>query len=228
MSAMRKLGFLLLIAFTFYLPKLVSEGGLRPPNWALPDGAKMPLATKSVSAQEGVEGASESGLGPMDIPVPQVARQILPYEQFLRFDVTPQWVMQQFARVTILPFHGGQGMRVALITGTRENDLTGSLTYYFDEKEMVQRITISGATGGPGELVAFVTNHYELAPVAKNVYVRQHNGVVLAGLLVEPSRVIENGKPAGGCQVTLEINRPRNYAHVSQDFQKRLSQAAKP
>lgn len=235
-SAMRKLGFLLLIALTFYLPKLVSDGGLRPPSWALPAGQEMPLATQAVSAdgehgedllgQHGSTSPHAHDASPVNIPTPVVARRLLPFEQFLRFDVTPQWVTQQFSRVTILPRQGVEGMRVALITGTREDDLTGSLTYYFDDRKMVQRITIEGATGNPSELVAFVSRHYKLKEISENVYVRRHHRVVLAGLLIERPRLIEDGKPAGGYRISLEINRPQNYSKVSSGFHSRLIQAA--
>ncbi len=61
----------------------------------------------------------------------------------LRFDVTVEWVMQRWPRVsTGLPYLQLQGYRVPLVTGTKVADLAGSLTYYFNARQQVQRITL--------------------------------------------------------------------------------------
>ena len=82
----------------------------------------------------------------------------------LRFDVTASWVMQHWPRVsTGLPYLQLQGYRVALVTGTRVTDLAGSLTYYFNAQQQVQRITFRGTTGDPSVLVALLAGRYGFA-----------------------------------------------------------------
>jgi len=39
-----------------------------------------------------------------------------------------------------------QGYRVPLVSGTTANDLAGALTYYFNSRQQVQRITFQGTT----------------------------------------------------------------------------------
>ena len=78
-------------------------------------------------------------------PMPSLA-------EVLRFDVTVAWVMQRWPRVsTGLPYLQLQGYRVPLVTGTTVADLAGSLTYYFNAQQQVQRITCAArpATRAP-------------------------------------------------------------------------------
>src|SRR5204862_1183718 len=48
------------------------------------------------------------------------------------------------------------GMRVALVSGTRPDDVAGSMTYYFDEYHRLQRITFTGLTQDARRLLAAV------------------------------------------------------------------------
>ncbi len=82
----------------------------------------------------------------------------------LRFDVTVEWVLQRWPRVTTgLPHLQLQGYRVTLVTGTSTADVAGSLTYYFNSHQQVQRITLHGTTGDPSVLVGVVTGRHHFA-----------------------------------------------------------------
>jgi len=84
-------------------------------------------------------------------------------EQAFRFDLTPQWVASRWPRVsTVLGNPKQLGMRVALVSGTRPDDVAGSLTYYFDEHHQLQRITFTGLTGDPRRLLASGVTPYGL------------------------------------------------------------------
>jgi hypothetical protein len=84
-------------------------------------------------------------------------------EQAFRFDLTPQWVTSRWPRVsTILGDPDQLGMRVALVTGTRPDDVAGSLTYFFDQHHHLQRITFEGLTRDPRRLLAAVVTPYGL------------------------------------------------------------------
>mgnify|MGYP006966871329 CR=1 FL=1 len=84
-----------------------------------------------------------------------------------RFDVSPRWVTERWSRVsTIRAEPGWEGLRVPLVTGTKVDDLAGSLTYYFDSQHQVRRITFHGVTGDERKLVAFVSRVYDMRPDA--------------------------------------------------------------
>jgi hypothetical protein len=81
----------------------------------------------------------------------------VPIEQAFRFDLTPQWVASRWPRVsTVLGKPKQLGMRVALVSGTRDDDIAGSLTYYFDEHHQLQRITFTGLTNDPRRLLGLL------------------------------------------------------------------------
>jgi hypothetical protein len=78
-------------------------------------------------------------------------------EEAFRFEIRPNWVMARFSNVSTVAGDPKQlGMRVALVTGTRTDDLAGSLTYYFDEYHQLQRITFSGRTGDARRLLGAI------------------------------------------------------------------------
>jgi hypothetical protein len=84
-------------------------------------------------------------------------------EQAFRFDITPQWVASRWPRVsTVLGEPEHLGMRVAWVSGTRGDDVAGSLTYYFDQHHQLQRITFTGLTIDPRRLLACVVTQYGL------------------------------------------------------------------
>jgi hypothetical protein len=81
--------------------------------------------------------------------------------QVFDFEITPQWVTDHWDRVTTglgdprLP-----GYRVALVTGNTPRDLAGALTYYFDTRERLRRISFVGSTGDARHLVEWVTRQF--------------------------------------------------------------------
>jgi Family of unknown function (DUF6690) len=114
----------------------------------------------------------------MPAPGMTVAAQAQPYAAFmpaqvpgsvatqelaevLRFDVTPGWVMGRWPLVSagLSQLHF-QGYRVPLVSGSREDDVAGALTYYFDARQQVQRITFQGTTGDAGKLIQFLGAKY--------------------------------------------------------------------
>jgi hypothetical protein len=84
-------------------------------------------------------------------------------EQVFRFDLTPQWVTSRWSRVSTVAGDPQQlGMRVPFVSGTRTDDVAGSLTYYFNEHHELQRITFTGQTADPRRLLAAVVAPYGL------------------------------------------------------------------
>ena len=84
-------------------------------------------------------------------------------EEVFRFDITPQWVTSRWPRIsTVVGDQDQLGMRVALASGTRPDDVAGSLTYYFDKHHQLQRITFTGRTPDPRRLLAATVTPYGL------------------------------------------------------------------
>lgn len=84
-------------------------------------------------------------------------------EEAFRFDVTPQWVTTRWPRVSTVQGDLEQlGMRVAYASGTRPDDVAGSLTYYFDKHHQLQRITFVGITGDHRRLMAVLLGGFRL------------------------------------------------------------------
>ncbi|MHC4403587.1 MAG: DUF6690 family protein, partial [Planctomycetota bacterium] len=97
---------------------------------------------------------NESTLGSADSvaerPVPRSLQSAPVHDlgEVFRFDVTPDWIVYNWPRVSSglahLPL---QGYRVPLVSGTSQDDVAGSLTYYFNAQQRLQRITLHGTTG---------------------------------------------------------------------------------
>jgi hypothetical protein len=130
----------------------------------------------------------------------------------LRFDVTSAWVLGRWPRVTAgLPDADLQGYRVALVTGTREDDLAGSLTYYFNKSQRCQRITFQGTAGDARRLIAYLAQRYGFKQQSSNdpnlyLYQIRWNGAPLSELHVRPARVIRADAPLARFEVLLAMN----------------------
>ncbi len=85
------------------------------------------------------------------------------FEPFFRFDISPSWVEQNWDFVTacVGPMNL-QGYRVALVTGSSPDDLTGVITYYFDNRKKLQQIGFQGTTGDLGRLTAMLNSHFKM------------------------------------------------------------------
>jgi len=130
----------------------------------------------------------------------------------LRFDVTASWILGRWPRVTAgLPDAGLQGYRVALVSGTREDDLAGALTYYFNKNHVCQRITFQGTTGDARKLISMLTTRFDFARQTSDdpgVYLYQirWNGRATSELQVRPARVIRASAPTARFEVLLAMN----------------------
>lgn len=156
--------------------------------------------------------AAASDPGPLSLasdnaPLPNL------YE-VLRFDLTVEWVMQRWPRVsTGMPHLQLQGYRVPLVSGTSLGDVAGSLTYYFNSAQQVQRITLRGTTGDPAMLVGLLSSRYNFTRRLTN-----DPGVVLyeavdssnrpAGkLMIRSARVLRAQQPYSRFEIDLTMDR---------------------
>lgn len=136
------------------------------------------------------------------------------YAEILRFDLAPESVLQRWPRVQTVMEDKLTGMRVPIVTGPREDDLAGSLTYYFDNRRQVQRIVLQGHTGDPRRLVTLVTmkqQFQQLPSLQAGMYVSVRNNEPQGLLQITYAPVIDAADPHHRAAVILEMNRPGSY-----------------
>ncbi len=138
-------------------------------------------------------------------------------EEVFRPDITPRWVMARWKQIsTVTDQLQLSGYRVALVTGTRTDDLVGSLTYYFDSQDRLRRIRFRGTTGDPARLLALLAYRFQLRRVSGNapeqVYRRTSNGRVVSQVRIWPSAVLDARRPQERFQVELVLEpSPQRY-----------------
>ena len=141
------------------------------------------------------------------------------YREVFRFDVTPNWVKANWPRVsTGWTEDQLEGYRVPLVTGTRVNDLTGSLTFFFDAEHRVQRLRFVGNTGDASRLVELVTRYFdmELEPTRlAGLYTRRYHGKPVSVLRIAHDSVLRADRPNLQLSIVLEINNPRGTYKLS-------------
>jgi hypothetical protein len=119
----------------------VGPPGQTAPSGSMPSQTAMGTAAgpwTPVNPQAAYGAAGSLGVGSPSLDL----------SQLVSFDVTPDWVMQNWDRVSTQIWDGQwEGMRVPLISGTSARDLAGSLTYYFDREQTLQRVAFQGSTG---------------------------------------------------------------------------------
>ncbi len=142
---------------------------------------------------------------------------IVEMSEVFRFDVSPDWVVSRFPRVTsglaILNF---QGYRVPLVTGTAEDDLAGTVTYYFDASRQVRRIVFEGTTGNPNRLLAFLATYYGFVYRPTNnpavyLYVvpeEGSRGETHSYLWIRPRGILTDSDPQHRFDLSLVLERP--------------------
>lgn len=163
-----------------------------------------------------------------DWPAGAVAVRFMDFPDILRFDITPAWVLSRWERVTTVVADGRlEGMRVALVTGTRADDIAGSLTYFFDAHRKLQRITLIGHTGDYQRLGQFVQSQFHLDPEPSGhaaLWVTRWNGRVRSALLVRHAPVVTQADAHARYEVWLELNLPNAPYRLSAPFEQLLSQ----
>ncbi len=196
---------LAMLAAAFVVPYTLSNKDLRAT-----------VASALAASQPAAPAASTSPPG--DEPAPAVAPirlspQAPPCDMAsaFRFDVTPQWVTGTWPQVTAAVADTSySGLRVPLVTGVMPDDVVGTLTYYFDDEQRVQRITFAGSTADARRLVSLITGQYALKPQSTldaGLYQSKWNGRVISSLQVRRASVASAAAARSAYDVRLELNR---------------------
>jgi hypothetical protein len=208
------------------VPLLLSGGSGGEPGalsrlWNGLSGGDKPVAqTVGGLSPSGSLGAAKPGGYPPGVASPEMlgpridGHPVFDPAEVFRFDISPSWIMGRWARVMTISLPPElQGYRVPLVTGPTEHDLAGSLTYYFNTKQEVQRITFLGTTGDPSSLVALVTRRFQFAAVPSTVpgeylyQIRWHNQP-RSEMRLRMTDIVRADVPLKRFEVDLEINLP--------------------
>ncbi|MCA9267786.1 MAG: hypothetical protein KDA41_04920, partial [Planctomycetales bacterium] len=131
--------------------------------------------------------------------------------EVLRMDVSPDWVKERWPRVTTtLADTHFDGLRVALVSGTQATDVTGSLTYYFDNRQTLQRVSFHGTTGDPQALAQLLTTRFNFVKengLGGELYRETWFGRTKSICRLRPAGVFSATSGAARYEVLLEINR---------------------
>ena len=151
--------------------------------------------------------SSDAGAAPRLVGAP-----VKDLREVLRFDISPRWVFDRFSRVsTVLSDLQLEGLRVPIVTGTQADDLAGTMTYYFDRGDKLQRVTIHGFTGEPDRLVKLLTENYGLSTTPSleaGVYTKRWNGEPVHFLRLSHAPVVYSDAIHQKYTIFLELNQP--------------------
>ncbi len=149
-----------------------------------------------------------------------VAGASMPAAMLFRFDITPQWIMQTWPQVsTEVSDPPLAGLRTAVVTGTSMQDIAGSMTYYFDGTQQLQRILFHGTTGDPTPLLQMLARPYQLQsePVLNGaMYVARDKDHAISIVRVRYPTLIKQSEPHQRYDIALELNRPGGATELSQ------------
>ncbi len=169
--------------------------------------------------------ASKLGGVPQDGTAPSlVGSRVQDIREVLRFDISPDWVINRFSRVsTVLADLHLEALRVPIVTGTQADDMAGTLTYHFDRGHKLQRVTIHGFTGNPSRLVATMTQHYGLQKeptLEAGVFTRRWNGHPVHFFRLTHAPVVYSDAIHQKYTVFLELNQPDLAYGISPEAQR--------
>jgi hypothetical protein len=134
-------------------------------------------------------------------------------DQVLRFDVTKEWVYQNWDRKSTGPTDVGLfSVRVPLAMAPQLGALAGSLTYYFISQGQVEHISFRGRTGDSTQLADLLIRSYHFeripAPTGEQLYQVHHGGLIQSELRNYPEPILRSNSPNQSIAIELELARP--------------------
>jgi hypothetical protein len=209
------LAFIVFVILAVSVPVAILSG----PDWwgklaAAITGEESPSAGKGGGAvkETGTEGTKQVSGGTIAGRAEELVATSVNWEEIFRFDLTPEDLARRFPRISVgLGLLQWQGYRVPVVTGTRPDDLAGSLSYYFDSRGQLAMIEFVGSTGAVGRLVSFCHQRFGLAQRITNspavfYYERPHPKLRQTSyLVIRPAPVLEAGDPYQRFSVELRL-----------------------
>lgn len=137
----------------------------------------------------------------------------VPLEQALSFAMSIPQILGSWPQVsTGFVEHGLFGYRVPLVSGTRENDITGSLTYFFGPDKVLRRIDFTGDTGDARKLIAHLSSGFGMDRQLADergvfLYRTTKKNPVTGELRVRPRTIIQATLPHQRFEIFLSLSR---------------------
>jgi hypothetical protein len=183
-----------------------AKGSIAPQNGSL---TRLPIVTPPVAPLSPQVPGQPNAV----TRVPLNGTQFTSIDQVLRFDVSKEWVYQNWDRKSTGPTDVGLfSVRVPLVMKPQVYALAGSLTYYFNGQGQVEHISFRGRTGDSTQLVQLLVSRYQFqrvaSPTGEQVYQVQHDGQVQSELRTHPESVLWLKSPNQSVSVELELARP--------------------
>ena len=225
-----------LLVVAIALPIALHEDGLGSLTGRLQKKKSTKLAEPKTETKKSTSTTDMDELHRLAKPTENLGSGTVPIEgtpvsdlsEVIRFNITPEWVMQRWPRVTAeLSDLDLEGLRVPLVTGTARHDLAGSLTYYFDDRKYVQRITFHGFTADEQPLVELLVKHCVLRPeptLGRGLYLAKWSGIPRSALWVRHAPVIDASQQFTQLELELELNRPGRGYRLSKRFNDLLTE----
>ncbi len=201
-------------------------------SYSVPPPVQPPIGSTNgnawgVPASLSASPVAASGTFPGSLPVqpmtqPMTFQPVISFYEILNWDLTPDMIRSRFDRITVLETdYGLQGMRVPLVTGVNLYDLHGSLTWFFDESDTLQRISFRGWTGDATALANILETQFGLSPpkgAGSHLYVARRGRKVTSAALFKFAPVLETRKSNEQIVVAFELNNPAGGYILSQEF----------
>jgi hypothetical protein len=214
----RSFWMLFIVAAAIGVPYVVTE-------WSKIKASVIGQSSPSTGATSNAPGANGSNTSPvvtyppgdpraLGLNPPSEETPMVEMAEAFRFTVSPPWVLSRWPRVSAgLPDETYHGLRVPLITGMRDDDLAGALTYYFTPTERCAKITFSGTTGDPRRVTAFMTERFGFKaftygqPGVQRYEIRW-NGTTQSEMLIHPAAIVRATNPLARYEVQIAITDP--------------------
>jgi hypothetical protein len=137
--------------------QFVSTSPFGTPPPASSDGRQRSEPSGTVSQASPETQASPATPGPATIDL----------RAWLRWDLPRGYLLWQHPNAAIVPTERNLlGYRFPFTTGLQPQDLTGTLTYYYDAKDQLQRMELSAASENPWPMTQWLLPHFRLQPIA--------------------------------------------------------------
>lgn len=157
-----------------------------------------------------------------DRQLPLEGPAVVDLSEVLRFDIAPMWLVQRWPRVMNARHEAGplQAYRVPLVTGASAGDLAGSLTYYFDAQQKLQRIEFYGSTGDASRLVQFLGQQFGVqqrnsTDPGQLLFDARRDGRAVSQLIVRNMPVMDASLPQNRFRVEMFLERPSEHRMFS-------------
>jgi|GEM_PF-2230011 hypothetical protein len=221
----------------------VLAGALGMPVLMVNDRSEQPFPLVQSQGQEAGGLGAYPIAGPVTTYYPGTAMgpdlsaqplQFMPVQdlgQVFRFDWTPELITQRWERVSVIEEGDGlRGLRVAFVSGVNATDIHGSLTFYYDASQVLQRIGFRGWTGDPAGIINLAQSTYQLQPRRSNVsgcFVSSSWGRTKGVLLLKPPAVIRAELPQQRMAILFDLVNPQGNSQVSEEAARHLQEATR-